>query len=60
MNQKDFKDSEVKCIKCHKPFIITASEKRNNQQRGTVLPKRCPHCREGNRNNMHTGTKLDT
>jgi len=55
MTQKDFKDYEIKCIKCSKPFIVTAA-----QQKGTLLPKYCPHCRNGVKSNMHAGKKLNT
>ncbi|MDR1327264.1 MAG: zinc-ribbon domain-containing protein [Heliobacteriaceae bacterium] len=56
MHESDFKN--LICIKCSKPFTVTAAEQSAHQQKGTLLPKRCPHCRKST--NMHKGKKPGT
>jgi len=51
---QDFKDYEVKCPKCSKMFTVT------EQSLNKGLSKRCPHCGEGVKTNMHKGKKLGT
>ena len=60
MHEGDFKDYEVKCIKCSKPFTVTVAQQKLNQQKGLTLPKKCTHCTQGTRTNMHKGKKLGT
>ncbi len=57
MTQKDFKDFETKCIKCNKPFTVYAAEMQKIQQKGLILPKRCPNCGDVMTKNAHKNKK---
>ena len=47
LNAGDLEVSERRtCLDCGEPFDILVSERKYYEQRGMVLPRRCPDCRE--------------
>jgi len=44
--KEEYKDEELICIDCSKPFIFTAGEQSFFYSKGLQPPKRCASCRK--------------